>query len=651
MYTLQVVPLTKLPGALGQTLTYQFSEPLEPGTAVIVNVHTRNITGIVIICQLLTNDRVQELNNQAYTIKPIESVLSQTPLLTQKQITLAQWMAEFYAFPLGVILKLFIPKLTKVVKRYPKVLTIETPPAPDTQSQFLPRLFLGDAQTRLNHYKHRIQETDPTKQILILCPDKHSLARLSHDLAEYQPVSISGDLTTKQYRELWMQIKAGQTRLIISTRNGLFFPYYHLGLVIIEDATAESHASSEMKPKYAAQDIAAQLSTLHQAPCLFASLLPSIQTLHHLDTHGISVPEELIPQWQSDRVQIVSMMDQYRSGLEGPLSEPVIQSIKQAIQEKRPAVIFVNRRGESTYVACDDCGHHLRDPYSGSLLVEHRVDTLQSVPQGYRDTHVLVSHKSHKWFKMVHVCPKCGSDNLRRGGLGIEKLARMIQYSFPSISLEILSRDHSNTQEDQEAKIDDLIQGKTQVLFATSMIYKFLPRLQTTNFALIIPSAEALLGIPDYLSLEKAIHTLGACFMSAENTVIQSFQEWNPDEESIPPLLHRLAHGSVSQILHEEQSQRKTYSYPPYFQIISIHSAHGVRSKALHQAKNTKKALRAIGIRALGPLESYRPRGKGQSVFTLIIKATDAEATEIKKKVVPVLGHGQDVEINPPNLV
>lgn len=139
--------------------------------------------------------------------------------------------------------------------------------------------------------------------------------------------------------------------------------------------------------------------------------------------------------------------------------------------------------------------------------------------------------------------------------------------------------------------------------------------------------------------------------MSAQNTVIQSFQEWNPDEESIPPLLHRLAHGSVSQILHEEQAQRKTYSYPPYFQIISIHSAHGVRSKALDQAKNTKKALRAISIRALGPLESYRPRGKGQSVFTLIIKATDAEATDIKKKVVPVLGHGQDVEINPPNLV
>lgn len=227
----------------------------------------------------------------------------------------------------------------------------------------------------------------------------------------------------------------------------------------------------------------------------------------------------------------------------------------------------------------------------------------------------------------------------------------MIQHMIPSASLEILSRDHSNTQEDQEAKIDNLIQGKTQILFATSMIYKFLPTLQPTQFTLVIPSAEALLGIPDYLSLEKAIHTLGACFMSAQSTTIQSFQEWNPDEESIPPLLHRLAHGSVSQILHEEQAQRKTYSYPPYFQIISIHSAHGIRSKALQQAKATKQALRAIGIRALGPLESYRPRGKGQSIFTLVIKATDTEATEIKKKVVPVLGHGQDVEINPPNLV
>ncbi len=651
MYILQVVPLTKLPGALGQTLTYQSTEPLEPGTAVIVNVHTRNITGILIFCQILTKDKERDLNKQSYTIKSIDSILSTTPLLTQKQISLAQWMSEFYAFSLGVILKLFIPRLTKVVKRYPKVLTIETPPSPDLPPQSYPRAFLGDASTRLKHYKSLIQKTPLEQQILILCPDKHSLARLTKDLAEYNPVSISGDLTTKRYRELWMQIKAGQSRLIITTRNGLFFPYYHLGLLIIEDATAENHASSEMKPKYNAIDIAYQLAALHQAPCIYASLLPSIRLIHTLQNHSISIPEELFPQWSPENIQIVSMMDQYRSGLEGSVSEPVIQSIKTALAEQKPTIIFVNRRGESTYIACDDCGHHLRDPYSGSLLVEHRVDTLQSIPQGYRDTHVLVSHKSHKWFKMLHTCPKCGSDNLRRGGLGIEKLARIIQAIFPHISLDMLSGDHSNTQEDQEQRIEEVLNGNTQVLLATSMIYKFLPHLQPTQFNLIIPSAEALLGIPDYLSLEKAIHTLGAGFMSSEHTIIQSFQEWNPDEQSTPPMLHRIAHGSIRQILTEEQAQRNTYHYPPYYQIIAIHSAHGMRTKALHQAKKTKQALRAIGIKALGPLESYRPRGKGQSVFTLIIKATDTEAVAIKRKVTPVLGHGQDVEINPPNLV
>ncbi len=646
MYILQVAPLIKLPGALSQSLTYYSPDPVEPGTAVSIEVRTKHITGIVIICQLLTNVKQNLRKSADFSVKEIESAFSQHPLLTSEQLDLATWMSEYYAFPLGVILKSFVPKVSAKMKRYPKILNQEQTPSVRIQETFQPKIVLGSYQERVQHYRNAIVSS--RYQTLILVPDKIRLTQVSHDLADLDPLVVSSDLTTKQHREAWMSVKTGQARCIITTRTGIFFPFLDLEQVILEDEPSEAFYSFDMKPQYATQDLARRLAEIHRSNLILGSQIPSIRSYHLLHEHNISVVPECLPSWEPEQAQIISMMDQYAHGLEGPISEPVIQAVTEAVAEKKPVIFFVNRRGESTYIYCQDCGHHLRDPHSGSLLVEHRVDTMPKRPKNYTESKVLVSHKSNRWFKMVHVCPKCGSEELHRGGLGIEKIERMITHLFPHVTTEFLTRDHTLTLESQQEAVEKLKSGEAQILFATSMFQKFLPGIPKP--LIIIPSAEALLGFPDYTTLERATQLLVQAFTAADQTLIQTFQDYVPEEDA-EPLLYRLARGDISSVLTEEYAERQQFGYPPYTEIIAVHSQHHYRNKALEQALRAKKALRTVGIKALGPLEKYSSKGRGRFVFTLIIKSTPAEAEALKKKLVPVLERGQDIEINPQKLI
>lgn len=646
MYILQVAPLIKLPGALSQSLTYYSPDPVEPGTAVSIEVRTKNVTGIVIVCQLLTNVKQNIRKTTDFSVKEIESVFSEHPLLTPEQLDLATWMSEYYAFPLGVILKSFVPKVTAKMKRYPKILAQERPASSRIQETFQPKVILGGYPERISHYRQTIVAS--RYQTLILVPDKIRLTQVSQDLADLNPLVISSDLTTKQHREAWMQVKTGQARCIITTRTGIFFPFLDLEQVILEDEPSEAFYSFDMKPQYATQDLARKLAEIHGSNLVLGSQVPSVRSYHLLHQHQISVVPECFPTWKSEQVQVISMLDQYAHGLEGPISDPVINAVSDAVAANRPVIFFVNRRGESTYIYCQDCGHHLRDPHSGSLLVEHRVDTMPKRPKNYTESKVLVSHKSNRWFKMVHVCPKCGSEELHRGGLGIEKIERMIAHLFPAAKTEFLTRDHTLTLESQQEAVAKLKSSESQILFATSMFQKFLPEIQRP--LIIIPSAEALLGFPDYTTLERATQLLVQAFTTAHQTLIQTFQDYVPEEDA-EPLLYRLARGDISSVLSEEYQEREQFGYPPYTEIIAVHSQHHYRNKALEQALRAKKALRTVGIKALGPLEKYSSKGRGRFVFTLIIKSTPVEAQALKKKLVPVLERGQDIEINPQKLI
>jgi primosomal protein N' (replication factor Y) len=565
--------------------------------------------------------------------------------LTNNQLKLAEWISNYYAHPLGNIIKWFLPKLSSKIKRYPKILESPTENI-KLGDKYISKLIIYPTNKRLRHYHKVISQTQG--QILILTPDNISLETIAQELAPHNPVIINSQLKTSEFRKKWTKIKSGETKVIIGNRSALFLPFQNLESIIIEDEASEAYYSFETKPHYHTTAIAVKLAKLHQANLTLASNLPSINSLDILEKNNLSLPAEFYPANNNLKTELIEMPIEFTKGNKELLSIPAQKAIRKSIDKNQSIIIYINRRGESLYMSCRDCGYHLRDPKSGSLLTVHRVDTLAKKVPNYTESQILMSHTSRKWFKMIHQCPQCKSYNLKQGGIGIQKIQSMIQELYPHIPNFILSSDTASDVTTQKDIIDKFTHSTPAILLSTSMIHKFLDIIPKT--LTIIPSVESLINFPDYSIREKSIQVLTELIQNSHKTLIQTFTTWNRDEE-LPTHIYNIINRPLAELWQQEYQNRELYQYPPHYEIIAIHSQHSHREKALSQALRIKTALYNINIKALGPLEKYLAKGRGIYQFTLIIQATPKQAKNIKGKLVPILERGQDIEINPQNLL
>jgi primosomal protein N' (replication factor Y) len=645
MYILQVVPLIKLPGQISQTLTYYSSEKILPGTLVVVEVRTSDITAIVYFCQELTKNRQNLRKFTAFSPKPIQKSFSSTPLLTTTQLNLAIWISDYYAHPLGNIIKWFLPKLSNKIKRYPKILDLQSPET-NLGQKFTPKILLLTTKKRLNHYHKIITQTNG--QILILTPDNISLDKMKKEFQQYNPVILSSQLKTSEFRKSWAEVKSGKAKLIIGNRSSLFLPFQSLQHIIIEDEASEAYYSFETKPHYNTTNIALQLAKLHKTNLTIASYLPTINTLKILEKHNLSLPSEFYPKNPNSKIKLIEMPIEFYKGNKDLISIPAQQAITQSLKKNQSVIIYVNRRGESLYMSCRDCGYHLRDPHSGNLLTVHRIDTISQKIPNYTENQILMSHSSRKFFKMIHICPQCKSQDLKQGGIGIQKIQSLIKELYPNTPNFILSSDNSSDILSQKNIIEQFIHSNPAILLSTSMLHKFLDTIPAT--LTIIPSAESIINFPDYSIREKSIQTLTELIQHSSKIIIQTFTTWNREEE-LPSHIHNIIQNPLHKLWQLEYGNRKKYHYPPHYEIIAIHSQHTKRAQSLEQALRAKAVLTQINIKALGPLEKYIPKGKGIYRFSLIIQTKPKQAQTIKAKLVPILERGQEIEINPQNLL
>lgn len=639
MYILQVFPLKKLPFKQSKPLSYFYSTKINIGCLVSIPIKNKFQLGIVVDCKL--NYEINN-TNQNFKIKFIEEIFSEIPLLTVNQLKLAIWISKKYAYSTSDILKNFLPKINSKFKIYPKILNQEFSNTVEINSnKFQVKTFLADYKERLVYYKKII--TSSQNQIIIFVPDQITLDRLTLDLKEFQPTIFSNNISTKKYREIWMKIKLNEIKLIICTKNGLFLPFNNPEAFIIENEPSESYYENSPKLSYSSQDIINKLALIYNTNLILTGNFYPINTYNLLSKSKISIPKFFHPNWEDKSLEIIRMHNEYKLGLYGIISNQLIDNINIALKNNVPIIIFVNRKGESTYIFCEKCGFHLKDPYSNTLLSTHNTDLLDKKPKDYTDSKVLVSHKSNRWFKMIYNCPKCDNE-LTFSGMGIEKVHKMIQEKYPSIKTEILNNDFANDLDSQIQIIQNLIENKTKIIFATQMFRKFLPDFKIKPI-IIIPSFEALLSLPQYNTIEKSTQFLIDCFIYSEKTVIQTFQELK--EEQKTPILGLLTNKNFDEIWQDEIDIRKKLEYPPFSEIILLSSSHHIREKAIEQALRTKNVLRKLGLKPIGPIENFSNIGKGKFILSLIIKANSKNADKIKQQLLPVLEINQYLSINP----
>lgn len=218
----------------------------------------------------------------------------------------------------------------------------------------------------------------------------------------------------------WNKIREGKANIIIGARSAIFAPVKNLGIIIIDEEHDSSY-KSESNPKYDAKQVAKYIAKQYNCPLLLGSATPDINTYYkalegkiELLTLTKRANNSSLP-----KVTVVDLKQELANGNRSMFSRELYQEIEKNLEQKRQTILFLNRRGYSTFIMCRDCGHTIKCKNCNISLTYHSYSKkLKCHYCGYEEN-------------LVTKCPECGSDKIRYFGTGTQKLEQEILKQFP----------------------------------------------------------------------------------------------------------------------------------------------------------------------------------------------------------------------------
>lgn len=354
----------------------------------------------------------------------------------------------------------------------------------------------------------------------------------------------------------WQKIKRGEVKIVIGARSAIFAPVENLGIIIIDEEHDMSY-QSDMTPRYNAKDLAKYRAEKNQCLLVLGSATPNLESYYEAnETKKANLyvltkraNKALLPQ-----VEVVDLRQELAVGNKSMLSFKLQEEIQQNLNQKKQTILFLNRRGYSTFLMCRDCGNVFQCKNCNISLTYHKTENK------------LKCHYCGFERKIPTTCENCGSSKIKYFGTGTQKLEEEIQSLFPnasSIRMDIDTVARKNAHEDilnrfQKEKID--------ILIGTQMVVKGHHFPNVTLVGVI--AADGILNIEDFRAPERTFQTLvqvaGRAGREEAGRVI--IQTYNPDHYAI---IHS-QNQNYEDFFKTEITLRKMLKYPPFCDIILI---------------------------------------------------------------------------------
>ena len=403
---------------------------------------------------------------------------------------------------------------------------------------------------------------DKGRGVIILVPEisltgqitERFLGRFGED-----PVAIlHSRLSAGERYDQWSKISKGQVRIVIGARSAVFAPVRDLGLIVV-DEEHESTYKSDFTPKYDTVEVA--IKRLQDADnkgvLILGSATPSVVS-YSRGREGIYKIIKMTKRYNETELpqtEIVDMRQELKDGNRFVLSRRLCDEMKSELEAGRQVMLFLNRRGYSTFVSCRECGYVAKCPTCGLSLTYHKGDgTLSCHYCGYSE-------------KAPEKCPECGSKYVRYFGSGTEKVEDFVREMFPEYETERIDLDSIKQRGELKKKLKDFEKGKTKILIGTQLIAK---GLDFRNVGLVgIVSADVTLNIPDFRSPERAFQLITQASGRAGRGDMKGkviIQTYDPEHYAIS-----MAAGNDYEAFYDgEMKFRKFMMYPPFSDIFQI---------------------------------------------------------------------------------
>lgn len=446
-------------------------------------------------------------------------------------------------------------------------------------------------------YIHLIRQVlNAGRQVLYMLPEIAITTQITERLGKLfgeQLLVYHSKFSDNERVEVWNRLlHAHSPMLILGVRSSLFLPFSDLGLIIVDEEHETSYKQQDPSPRYNARNAAMVLAGMHGGKTLLGSATPSIDSYFNAlsGKYGLVELKTRFGTHQSPKVIPVNVKELKRKKqMKHPIfSPPLIQSMRQALDNGEQVILFQNRRGFAPITECKECGWVPRCVNCDVSMTYHK----------YHNN--LVCHYCGYTIRLPEICPSCGSSNFQMQGFGTEKVEEEIALLFPDVNVERMDMDTTRTRTAYERIIGDFDKGKTQILIGTQMISK---GLDFGNVGVVgILNADGLMNYPDFRAHERAFQLMLQVSgrtgrRDKQGTVI--LQTSQPEH----PLIQMVIRSAYREMVDWQLSERSIFHYPPYFRLIVL----VLRSKneAVLQDLSrcyAEKLRSQLGNRVLGPV-------------------------------------------------
>ncbi|KGR73841.1 primosomal protein N' [Ureibacillus sinduriensis] len=450
------------------------------------------------------------------------------------------------------------------------------------------------------------------KEAIVLVPEisltPQMTERFRSRFGEMVAVMHSGLSVGEKYDE-WRKIHQGKVKVVVGARSAVFAPFENVGIIIL-DEEHESTYKQEDSPRYHARDVALWRAGYHQCPVILGSATPSLESFARAkkNVYKLLTLKDRALKQSLPKVEIVDMRDELKKGNRSMFSQSLVESIHTRLEKNEQIVLFLNRRGYSSFVMCRDCGTVLQCENCDISLTYHRKNE---------------KCKCHYCGYEIHVpktCPQCQSDHIRFFGTGTQKVEEELAKLFPGARVLRMDVDTTRTKGSHEQLLQAFGDGEADILLGTQMIAK---GLDYPNITLVgVLSADTSLHLPDFRAAEKTFQLLTQVSGRAgrhEKPGEVVVQTYTPEHYAI-----ELSQAQDYEPFYErEMHMRHHAGYPPYYYLALIQVSHEDVLMAADYAGKAVEWLRSqlsFKVSIIGPTASGISRLQNRYRYQCLLK-------------------------------
>lgn len=634
--------LVAVDAPLREALTYlppQSGELYERGQSVLVPLGARKAHGVVL---RTTRDKPPE----DIKLKPILGAPEERPQIPKPYMDWLEWLANYYMFPLGMVVETMFPPLSKETKRASKKspavkdYTERTPPPPLTDEQKSVLESLTEKKDFQVHLLHGVTGSGKTevylsllektlaegKNGLVLVPEISLTPQLIDRFSRRFPGQIAvihSHLTPREKTTQWWNMVDGKRRILIGARSAMFCPIPNLGVIVLDEEHEPSYKQDE-NLKYHARDAAVVLARTLNIPIVLGSATPSLESWHNVrqGKYRVHTMAQRVNARPLPQIEVVDLREVNRKRKDEPsplpfwLSDQLYNELVEVFKKNEQAALFLNRRGVAQTAQCHACGFVAECPNCSVSLTLH-------------GTSHLVCHYCDYSERLQEICPDCKISPLEPLGLGTERVEQDMAKLFPELRIARADRDEVQSREEMEKLIEDVEQHRVDLLIGTQMIAKGLDFHRLNLVGLVL--ADIGFHWPDFRASERSFQLLTQVSgrsgrQSAGRVVIQTY---DPEHVSIGFTVQ----GDFKSFAEAELTERIDLNYPPAWRMAMLRiqgssdsDTYRTAQTLIHRAQTLQKQpAYAENLQVLGPAQAPLFKLRGKFRYQVMVKCDSAQ--------------------------